>query len=115
MATFRHYRATVGTVALFLSGCASLPEPDPARGDCQLRAGASVLEGAAAPWGQGQAYGGAVTMIGACPEQLRIITRSANGSIVCHGDAAWCDAALASQPVQVTPAQLRELLGEPQP
>lgn len=100
----------MGVAAAILSGCTSLPDPDPSRGDCQLRAGATILEGSAEPWAQGGAMGGAVTLIGTCPPELKVITRSPNGSLVCHGSDAWCDKALETQPVQVTPAQLRQLV-----
>ena len=111
MARFTRYAAAAGATAAILSGCASLPEPDPSRGDCQLRAGATILEGSVEPWAQGGAAGGAVTLIGTCPEALKVLTRTPNGSIVCHGSEAWCDAALTQQPVSVTAQQLREIAG----
>lgn len=74
-----------------------------------------MLEGTGGTLGTAGAYGGAVTMIGACPESLKILTRTQEGSIVCHGGDEWCARALDAQPVTVTPAQLRELLNEPQP
>ena len=110
MARQRHVAATVGTVAVLLSGCTTLPEPDPSRGDCQLRAGAAILEGSSQWVSQGGAYGGAVTKIGDCGDNLHIITRTANGSLVVHSsDPEVVRAAMDSQPLEVTPAQLREI------
>ena len=106
-------RAAAYSLILWLTGCASLPEPDPARGDCQLRAGAATGEGSYTGLFSAQSAGGggAVTMIGDCPDDLRVLTRTREGSLVCHGfTAEQCLDALDKMPVEVTPETLRTLV-----
>lgn len=114
-ATFARAAGTALAILFLLfaaSGCANLPEPDPAAGDCQLRAGSLAGEAGYDPFAGFQGVGGAYTRIGQCvPTQDRVFSRSPNGSVICHGDEAWCNKALSSQPVTGSPAQLRELIG----
>lgn len=101
-------RLTTITIALsLLAGCTTLPEPD-----CQVRAGTAIPEGsAAAPLGGGSfaGAGAAASMVGECPENFRTFARR-GGAVVCYGEREWCEAALQNQPVELTPAQLREMV-----
>ena len=107
-------RATCVTVLVLLGGCSSLPEVPPTDTGCQVRAGAAAPEGSLtfAPFGGGNvaAVGAAATVVGDCPADFRTFAKGANGSIVCYGEAEWCDKAAAAAPLEVTPAQLRSLL-----
>lgn len=102
----------VATV-LALQGCATEGLPPPGPDDCQIRAGAALTEGTTSFTGVGSvaadARGGAVTVIGNCPEDLRVFVRSPS-STVCYGSEQWCTQAWDNAPIPVSPAQLRELV-----
>ncbi len=98
-----------------LGGCgATLPTAaDFASGGCQIRAGAALTEGTAsftsAAGISADARGGAVTVIGNCPDDLSVVTRSGN-STVTYGDPEIIRAILEGAPVELTMPQLRALV-----
>ncbi len=90
-----------------LAGCVALPQPVSEGGDCQIRAGAAVGEGLPA-WGV-EASGGAVTVIGNCPKELHVLSRTPQGSVVCFASDEWCKQAIGKPPVVMTIDQLKAL------
>lgn len=103
-------QAIILAAAVLTTGCAgSLPTIESPGAGCQVRAGAVAPEGS---FGGGTvaAVGGAATVVGTCPPEFRVFTRSSDGSVVCYGTDAWCASALDATPLDVTPAQLRELM-----
>lgn len=81
-------------------------------GGCQVRAGRVAPEGSASGGfasGTVAAEGGAATVVGTCPEQFRVVTRTPGGSMVCYGPDEFCIEALKNAPITATTGQLREL------
>jgi len=104
---------TIAATAL-LTGCAGhFPELEsPTSEGCQVRAGYAVPEGAASAVFGTTAItsgGAAATIVGACPEDFRVYARH-NGMTACRGEKEWCEQEAASQPIGVTPAQLRQMV-----
>lgn len=100
--------------ALAVTGCAGTQPQITSPGEgCNVRAGYAVPDGSAGAGFGGLsvvAAGASATIVGECPEHFKTFARGAGGSVVCYGDDAWCESALESEPVQLTPAQLRSLV-----
>jgi len=108
MDTAQYRTASLALLTLALAGCGNLLPSITEHGGCQVRAGAVAPEGGSGI-GPYAAIGGAATVVGVCPAEFRVYSHR-NGETVCYGDADWCAAQMAAQPLDVTPAQLRELL-----
>ena len=105
----------LGVLAILamVSGCATDGLPPPGPGDCQIRAGAALTEGTTSFTGIGSvaadARGGAVTVIGECPDNLHVVTRSPT-STVCYGSETWCREAIENMPVVIPASTYRALV-----
>lgn len=99
---------------LALGGCGTtLQQPGGDVPGCQVRAGSAGLEAGDNPFVDAAGIGGAATVVGVCPPEFHVLTRTPTGSVVCHGTEQWCTDALAAQPIPVTVDQLRALTREP--
>ena len=106
---------TILLIVTGLTACETMPQfEQPTAAGCQVRAGAVVPEGSnAGLFGSGiSATGASATVVGECSPDFRVFSRY-NGSVVCQGDADWCNRALENEPVELTPAQLREMMVAP--
>ena len=101
-------------VSLLLAGCeAALPVLDPPHTGCQIRAGYVVPEGSVSGGLAGTTVsgaGGAVTVIGECPPDLIVLTRTQSGGLVYHGPKDLLPQLLAKEPVPVPRDELEELM-----
>ena len=88
-----------------LTGCeAALPVLDPPHTGCQIRAGYVVPEGSVSGGIAGTSVsgaGGAVTVIGECPPDLVVLTRTQSGGLVYHGPKELLPELLAAEPVTI--------------